>query len=57
MTKNIALLLGGDSSEYVISEKSAQEIFKFLKKTKFTKHILVWVIIQPFYRLLFNVTF
>jgi len=35
MTKNIAILWGGDSSEYVISEKSAQEIFKFLKKTEF----------------------
>ena len=35
MNKNIAILQGGDSSEYIISEKSGQEIFQSLKKTDF----------------------
>lgn len=32
MTKNIAILQGGDSSEYVISERSAEEIYCHIKK-------------------------
>ena len=32
MNKNIAILQGGDSSEYIISEKSAKEIYLHLKK-------------------------
>lgn len=31
MSKNVAILQGGDSSEYIISEKSAEEIYHHLK--------------------------
>ena len=35
MKKKIAILLGGDSSEYVISEKSGTEIYKILKDSDY----------------------
>jgi len=36
MSKNIAILQGGDSSEYIISEKSAEEIYLHLKNVGFS---------------------
>ncbi|MCF8377974.1 MAG: D-alanine--D-alanine ligase [Bacteroidales bacterium] len=38
MIKNIAILQGGNSSEYVISEKSAKEIYIYLRKLGFSPY-------------------
>ena len=41
MTRNIAILAGGDSSEIVISLKSAEGIFSFLDKDKYNVYIAI----------------
>ena len=40
MKRNIAIVAGGDSSEIVISLKSAEGIFSFLDKDKYNVYIL-----------------
>ena len=39
MKRNIAIVAGGDSSEIVISLKSAEGIFSFLDKDKYNVYI------------------
>lgn len=39
--KKIAIVAGGDSSEYVVSLRSAQGIWSFMDHTKYETHILV----------------
>ena len=41
MKKNIAIVAGGDSSEIVISLKSAEGIFSFLDKDKYNVYIAI----------------
>lgn len=41
MKKKIAIVAGGDSSEYVVSLRSAQGIWSFLNHDKYDVHILV----------------
>ena len=43
MKKNIAIIAGGDSSEVVISLKSAQGIYSFLDKERYNIHIITIV--------------
>ena len=49
MKKNIAIVAGGDSSEYVISLKSAEQIAKWLDKDKYNVYTILarsteWII-------------
>jgi D-alanine-D-alanine ligase len=51
MKKNIAVVCGGDSSEYVVSLKSGKNIFESVDKEKFTPWMIrlrfdEWVVIQ-----------
>ncbi len=39
--KNIAIIAGGDSSEYVISLKSAQGVYSFIDKEKYNLYIVL----------------
>ncbi len=39
--KNIAIIAGGDSSEYVISLKSAQGIYSFIDKEKYNLYVVI----------------
>ena len=41
MKRNIAIVAGGDSSEIVISLKSAEGIFSFLDKDKYNVYIAI----------------
>ena len=41
MKRNIAIVAGGDSSEIVISLKSAEGIFPFLDKDKYNVYIAI----------------
>ena len=41
MKRNIAIVAGGDSSEIVISLKSAEGIFSFLYKDKYNVYIAI----------------
>ncbi|MDR1919338.1 MAG: D-alanine--D-alanine ligase [Tannerellaceae bacterium] len=52
MKKNIAIIAGGDSSEIVVSLKSAQGIYSFLDKEKYYLYIAIvkrkeWYVILP----------
>ena len=52
MKKNIAIVAGGDSSEIVISLKSADGIFSFIDKDKYNLYIAIvkrdeWAVILP----------
>jgi D-alanine-D-alanine ligase len=52
MKKNIAIVAGGDSSEMVVSLKSAQGIYSFLDKEKYSLYIAIvkrneWYVILP----------
>ncbi|MEG2946798.1 MAG: D-alanine--D-alanine ligase, partial [Bacteroidales bacterium] len=40
MKKNIAIVAGGDSSEVVVSLKSAQGIYSFLDKEKYNVYVI-----------------
>ena len=40
MKKNIAIIAGGDSSEVVVSLKSAKGIYSFLDKEKYSVYIV-----------------
>lgn len=40
MNKNIAILFGGDSSEYIISERSAKQIYEVLKSEPYNLFLL-----------------
>ena len=41
MKRNIAIVAGGDSSEIVISLKSAEGIYSFLDKDKYNVYIAI----------------
>ena len=43
MKKNIAIIAGGDSSEMVVSLKSADGIYSFLDKTRYNVYIATLV--------------
>ena len=52
MKKNIAIVAGGDSSEIVISLKSADGIYSFIDKDKYNLYIAIvkrdeWAVILP----------
>ncbi len=52
MKKNIAIVAGGDSSEIVVSLKSAQGIYSFIDKEKYFLYIVIikkeeWYVILP----------
>ena len=39
--KNIAIIAGGDSSEYVVSLKSAQGVYSFIDKEKYNLYVVI----------------
>ncbi|HBA30588.1 MAG TPA: D-alanine--D-alanine ligase, partial [Parabacteroides goldsteinii] len=41
MKKNIAIVAGGDSSEIVVSLKSAEGIYSFIDKDKYNLYIAI----------------
>ena len=41
MKKNIAIVAGGDSSEVVVSLKSAEGIYSFIDKEKFNLYVVI----------------
>lgn len=41
MKKNIAIVAGGDSSEFVVSLKSAEGIYSFIDKDKYNLYIAI----------------
>ncbi|MDR2389394.1 MAG: D-alanine--D-alanine ligase [Tannerellaceae bacterium] len=52
MKRNIAIVAGGDSSEIVVSLKSAQGIYSFLDKAKYSPYIVIlrrgrWHVVLP----------
>ncbi|MDD6209521.1 MAG: D-alanine--D-alanine ligase [Bacteroidales bacterium] len=52
MKKNIAIIAGGDSSEFVVSVKSAEGLYSFIDRTKYNTYIVLmkkgeWIVKLP----------